>query len=210
MLIQAVLFGLVLLGIILLGVKLGMKIEELEIQVFFWILYGVSILTFFMALLCGYIYYVFRKKTGPLGPQGFQGEPGEMGDPGTCDQNLCRGRTLAILIGKLIEKHNNKPVTTFIKDRICGYITKTPHPTSQISVSEILKYWDLLDVKTYSDIFTSQLSHSDVVVENADQLKTVIDGSASKFNNYAIGPSNQQKHLPEMGTDLICTEQPQN
>ena len=88
-----------------------MKIEELEVQVFFWILYGVSVLTFFMALLCGYIYYVFRKKTGPLGPQGFQGEPGEMGDPGTCDQNLCRGRTLAILIGKLIEKAELLPLS---------------------------------------------------------------------------------------------------
>ena len=139
MLIQAVLFGLVLLGIILLGVKLGMKIEELEVQVFFWILYGVSILTFFMALFCGYIYYVFRKKTGPLGPQGFQGEPGEMGDPGTCDQNLCRGRTLAILIGKLIEKHNQKPLTSDIKNMICGYITKTEQGDPPKVVSEILK-----------------------------------------------------------------------
>ena len=201
MLIQAVLFGLVLLGIILLGVKLGMKIEELEVQVFFWILYGISVLTFFMALLCGYIYYVFRKKTGPLGPQGFQGEPGEIGDPGTCDQNLCRGRTLAILIGKLIEKHNQKPLTSDIKDMICGYITKTPN--TETSVSEILKNWDLLDVKTYSDILTSQLSRHDVV-ETPQLLKTVIDGSASKFNNYAIGPSNQQKHLPDMTPTIKC------
>ena len=195
MLIQAVLFGLVLLGIILLGVKLGMKIEELEVQVFFWILYGVSILTFLMALFCGYIYYVFRKKTGPLGPQGFQGEPGEMGDPGTCDQNLCRGRTLAILIGKLIEKHNQKPLTSDIKDMICGYITKTPD--TQTPVSEILKNWNLLDVKTYSDILTSQLSQQDVV-ENAGQFKTVINNSKTKFNNYALGDLNQPKHLPEI------------
>ena len=205
MLIQAVLFGLVLLGIILLGVKLGMKIEELEVQVFFWILYGVSVLTFFMALLCGYIYYVFRKKTGPLGPQGFQGEPGEMGDPGTCDQNLCRGRTLAILIGKLIEKHNKKPLTTQIKNIICGYITKTSNGNPSIIVSEILKNWDLLDVKTYSDILTSQLSRHDVV--GTPQLKTVISSSASKFNNYAFGPSNQIKHLPEMGENIVCTQE---
>ena len=203
MLIQAVLFGLVLLGIILLGVKLGMKIEELEVQVFFWILYGVSILTFFMALFCGYIYYVFRKKTGPLGPQGFQGEPGEMGDPGTCDQNLCRGRTLAILIGKLIEKHNQKPLTPEIKSKICGYITKTPN--TRTPVSEILKNWDLLDVKTYSDILTSQLSLEDIV-ETDGQLQNVIDSSARKFNgNYPIGTPNDLKRLPPMNTNLNCT-----
>ena len=28
-----------------------------------------------MALFCVYIYYVFRRKVGPLGPQGFQGNP---------------------------------------------------------------------------------------------------------------------------------------
>ena len=197
MLIQAVLFGLIIIGIILLGVKLGIAIDEMEMQVFFWILYGVSILTFFMAVLCGYIYYVFRKKTGPLGPRGFQGEPGKKGDPGTCDQNLCRGRTLAILMAKLIEKHNKKPITKDIKNRICGYITIT---TTARKVSEILKNWDLLDVKTYSDIFTQQLSFQDGLVEDQNSLELVINGSAAKFNNYAQGTS---KYLPDM-TDVRC------
>ena len=47
MLIQVVSFGLILVGIILLGVKLGVEIKDLEVQVFFWVLYGVSVLTFF-------------------------------------------------------------------------------------------------------------------------------------------------------------------
>ena len=191
MLIQVILVGMLLIGIILLGVQLGVKIEELEVQVFFWILYGVSILTLFMAILCGYIYYIFRKKTGPLGPQGFQGEPGEKGDPGTCDQNLCRGRTLAILMEKLIEKHNKAPVKDIVKDFICGYITKT----SPDKVSDILKKWDLLDVKTYGNIFQQQLSINDGLIYDEVTLRTVIDGARSKFNGYAV----PEKQLPVMG-----------
>lgn len=190
MLIQVILVGMLLIGIILLGVQLGVKIEELEVQVFFWILYGVSIVTLFMAILCGYIYYVFRKKTGPLGPQGFQGEPGEKGDPGMCDQNLCRGRTLAILMEKLIEKHNKAPVKSEIKNLICGYITLTTP-----KVSDTLKKWDLLDVKTYSNIFQKQLSQNDGLIEDEIALRTVINGAKNKFDKYAVS----EKQLPVMG-----------
>ena len=102
----------------------------------------------------------------------------------------------------MIEKHNQKPLTSDIKDMICGYITKTPD--TQTPVSEILKNWDLLDVKTYSDILTSQLSQQ-VIVETPVQLKSVMDGSASKFNNYALGDLNRPKRLPLMDTNLNCT-----
>ena len=195
MLIQVILVGMLLIGIILLGVQLGVKIEELEVQVFFWILYGVSIVTLFMAILCGYIYYVFRKKTGPLGPQGFQGEPGEKGDPGTCDQNLCRGRTLAILMEKLIEKHNKTPVKSEIKNLICGYITISNPRVSGTKVSDTLKEWDLLDVKTYSNIFQKQLSQNDGLIDDEATLRTVINGAKNKFNAYA----STSKQLPVMG-----------
>ena len=124
MLIQVILVLLVIVGIILVGAKLGLKIKELEVQIFFWILYGVSIFTFFLFILCGYIYYTFRNKTGALGPRGFQGEPGEKGDPGSCDQNLCRARTIAILMEKLVEKHNNSPVPSNVKKSICGFFFK--------------------------------------------------------------------------------------
>ena len=191
MLIQVILVGMLLIGIILLGVQLGVKIEELEVQVFFWILYGVSIITLFLAILCGYIYYVFRRKTGPLGPQGFQGEPGEKGDPGSCDQNLCRGRTLAILMEKLIEKHNKSPVKSEIKNLICGYIT-----LSNPKVSDTLKEWDLLDVKTYYNIFQKQLSQTDGLIDDESTLRIAINGAKSKFNAYA----NASKHLPDMAT----------
>ena len=194
MLLQVVSFGLVLVGIILLGVKLGLEIKDLEVQVFFWVLYGVSILTFFMSLLCVYIYVTFRKKTGPLGPQGFQGEPGEEGDPGNCDQNLCRGRTLAIMLEKLIEKYNKKPVSTDLKKKICGYITLTDKDTNDTTkVGTILKNWNLLDVKTYHDIFQQQLSYLDGEVDG-DNLLTVINGAKAKFNGYT---SDMDKHLPD-------------
>ena len=195
MLIQVVSFGLVLVGIILLGVKLGVEIKDLEVQIFFWVLYGVSVLTFFMVILCGYIYITFRKKTGPLGPQGFQGEPGEIGDPGNCDQNLCRGRTLAILMEKLIEKYNKKPVSTGLKNKICGYITLTDRVTDAVKVNEILKYWDLLDVKTYHDIFQQQLSYLNEGEEvNINNIITILNGAKRKFNEYAQGVT---KNLPE-------------
>ena len=83
MLIQVILVLLVIVGIILAGAKLGLKIKELEVQIFFWILYGVSIFTFFLFIMCGYIFYTFRNKTGALGPNGFQGEPGDKGEPGS-------------------------------------------------------------------------------------------------------------------------------
>ena len=85
-------------------------------------------------------------------------------------------------------------------------MTDTGNGTGGIKVNEILKNWDLLDVKTYSDILTSQLSRHDVV-GTPQQLKTVISSSASKFNNYAFGPSNQIKHLPEMGENIVCTQE---
>ena len=60
------------------------------------------------------------KKTGPLGPQGFQGELSEGLVTGTCGKKICaNGRTLKLFyFGKLIEKHNQKPLTSDIKNKI--------------------------------------------------------------------------------------------
>ena len=192
MLIQVVFTGLILLGIILCGVHLGLKIKDLESQIFFWILYGVSILTFFMGLFCGYIYYIFRRKTGPLGPKGFQGNPGDDGDPGHCDQNLCRGRTLAILMEKLIEKQNKTPISSDIKKNICGFITKT-----KPKVSEKLKNWDMVDITTYSNIFTKELALEDEIT--IINIKEIISKSAKKFNSY-IG--NNEKKIIDIPNDF--------
>lgn len=193
MLIQVIFTGLILLGIILCGVHLGIKIKDLEAQIFFWILYGVSILTFFMALFCVYIYYVFRRKVGPLGPQGFQGNPGDDGDPGHCDQNLCRGRTLAILMEKLIEKKNKTPVSMDIKKIICGYITN-----SEPKVSEKLKNWNMIDITTYSNIFTKELEMKSGEITK-DNIIPIINESATKFDNYV----NDNKKRITIQQDII-------
>ncbi len=200
MLIQIALLGIVIVGIIFAGAKLGSKIKELEVQVFFWILYGVSIFTFFLMLLCGYIYYTFRKKIGSMGPRGFQGNPGKQGDPGTCDQNLCRSRTLSILLEKIIEKHNKKPVSSEIKNRICGYFNAAPPSGSSdlTKNSEKLKFWNLMDVKVYRDIFTQQVSFIDGEVKESD-LANIFNNSQGKFNQ--INPNDNTKNLNQYNND---------
>ena len=55
---------------------------------------------------------------------------------------------------KLIEKHNKAPVKSEIKNLICGYITLTTNP----KVSDTLKEWDLLDVKTWQYISKTIIS----------------------------------------------------
>ena len=76
-----------------------------------------------------------------------------------------------------------------IKNLICGYITLTSP-----KVSDTLKKWDLVDVKTYYNIFQKQLSQNDGLIDNEDTLRTVIDGAGSKFNVYAV----DDKHLQDM------------
>ena len=201
MLIQVILVLLVIVGIILVGAKLGLKIKELEVQIFFWILYGVSIFTFFLFILCGYIYYTFRNKTGALGPRGFQGEPGEKGDPGSCDQNLCRARTIAILMEKLVEKHNNSPVPSNVKKSICGFLTL---PDTGPKNSDRLKKWNLLDVKIFNDIFTQELSKVDNIINEAQDLSTPIGGTVTKFNTQS---NDDSKHLVEFDINNLCLNQ---
>ena len=203
MLIQVILVLLVIVVIILAGAKLGLKIKELEVQIFFWILYGVSIFTFFLFIMCGYIFYTFRNKTGALGPNGFQGEPGDKGDPGSCDQNLCRARTIAILMEKLVEKHNNSPVPSNVKASICGFLTmRNPNlpPETQIN-SEILKHWNLLDVKIFNDIFTQELAKVDGIINLPSELSAPINQTVSKFNNQS---NDNSKNLSQFSNSVSC------
>ena len=80
------------------------------------------------------------------------------------------------MLEKLIEKYNKKPVSTDLKKKICGYITLTDRgqPPEVVKVNEILKEWNLLDIKTYHDIFQQQLSYLDGEVDG-DNLLTVIN-----------------------------------
>lgn len=161
--------------IVIAGFKLANKLKDLEIKLFFWILYGISVFTLALLGLCIYIFVTFRKKTGALGPRGFQGIPGDEGDPGSCDQNLCRSRTLAILIEKKIEEFNQDPPDDIIKNKICGFVLHGNH-------QEIIKKWSLIDVKIFRDTLVKVINNqtnniNELTIDNI--LKTTID----KFNN---------------------------
>lgn len=193
MLIQVISAIGVIIGIILGGAKLGSSIKELELKVFFWILYGVSVFTLILVVICFYIFFIFRKKNGPLGPRGFQGEPGDLGDPGTCDQNLCRGRNLAIMMEKIIEKHNKKSVSTEIKKHICGFIN-TRDTATNINNSDVLKYWDLTDVKIFRDIFSQEVAKEDEI--NTTNFGTIIIvDTLTNWETY-VGEDNAKKLKP--------------
>ena len=65
-----------------------------------------------------------------------------------------------------------------IKRIICGYITK-----SNPKVSERLKNWNMIDITTYSNIFTKQLERESGEITN-NNIKPIITESATKFNEY--------------------------
>jgi len=198
MLIQTISAIGVIIGIILGGAKLGSSIKELELKVFFWILYGVSVFTLILVVICFYIFFIFRKKNGPLGPRGFQGEPGDLGDPGTCDQNLCRGRNLAIMMEKIIEKHNKKSVSTDIKKHICGFINTRDVGVDDINNSDVLKYWDLTDVKIFRDIFSQEVAKEEEI--DTDKFENIIDETLKKWN-VNIADKDDAKKLKDFKTE---------
>ena len=190
-----------IIGIILAGVKLAAKIEDMEVKLFFWVLYGVSILTLFLFSICVYIYISFRKKSGPLGPRGFQGNPGGQGDEGSCDQNLCRARTLAVLMEKIIEEFNQEGVNQVIRNSLCGYVTYK-NPTNNETHPNQLKKWNLMDVKIFRDVFTQQVNmEEDKITEG--NIQDVLKRTSKKFNGkYDDATKNLSE--PESDTYRLC------
>ena len=184
-----------IIGIILAGVKLAAKIEDMEVKLFFWVLYGVSILTLFLFSICVYIYISFRKKSGPLGPRGFQGNPGGQGDEGSCDQNLCRARTLAVLMEKIIEEFNQEGVNQEIRDSLCGYVTHGNHPNQ-------LKKWNLMDVKIFRDVFTQQVNMEEDKITDGN-IQDVLKRTSKNFNGKY---DDVTKNLSESDTYDLCSQ----
>ena len=85
-------FFIIAIGIVLaigIGLEISKGIEEFVIQVLFWLLYIVTIITFVNIFLVGNYYLSVRNKTGPPGQFGVQGERGDKGEPGKCDSD-CR------------------------------------------------------------------------------------------------------------------------
>jgi hypothetical protein len=94
----------VIFGFLLLGIKLSETIKEADNKLLFWILYGVTLLSF-LQLIIGIIFFIkYRKKVGPLGPKGFMGLRGDKGDKGKCGKEeegkACRKKSLILLIEK--------------------------------------------------------------------------------------------------------------
>ena len=179
----------IIIGILLAGLKLAQRIKDVDLKVFFWILYAVSILTFFLIALCIYIYVTFRKKSGPLGPRGFQGYPGDKGDEGRCDQNLCRARTLAVLMEKIIEDFNQKSVDQDMRNKLCGFVT---YSNGEKYHNNILKKWNLMDVKIFRDIFTKQVNSEDEVTNV--NLNGILKNTVNKFND-RISPETSKRFI---------------
>ena len=183
------------IGTILAGVKLANKIKDIEIKIFFWVLYGITILTLFLVAVCIYIFLTFRKKSGPLGPRGFEGSPGDKGDSGSCDQNLCRARTLAVLMEKIIEEFNQEGVNQDVRKNLCGYVTHAEHPS-------IFKKWELIDVKIFRDVFTQQVNMIDGKI-NENNIQDVLANTTTRFNGKYDNDTKRLKP-PETGSYSEC------
>ena len=88
--------------------KLVAKLEDSPYVNVFYVLMFITFMTLLQVVFCVYMYLKFRTKDGEEGPRGYQGFPGEKGDPGVCDQSMCRGDTIRVMIEKIFEKKLNR------------------------------------------------------------------------------------------------------
>ena len=101
-------------------------------------------------------------KTGPGGPRGFQGPQGERGTKGRCGQeekdgngdyvNECKTRSLAIMIEKMVEEHNQETVANDVKAYICGFVN---HNNIR---DNIRNYWNVDDLKLFYNFLQNEIS----------------------------------------------------
>lgn len=121
-------FGIII--IIGLGLELSKNINLTVIYILFWLLYGITILTFVIIVGYVYFYYMMKNKQGPPGPVGPQGDKGLDGNVGKCDpsckDNICVNEIVDSITKKLQDLNNGTPVTlnnVYIKSKIkqmCG------------------------------------------------------------------------------------------
>lgn len=173
------------------GIRLAHTLKEVETQIFFWILYGISFLTVVQLAFCIFIFTTMSGKTGPGGPRGFQGPQGEIGTKGRCGQeekdsttgdyvNECKTRSLAIMIEKMVEEHNQETVDNAIKSYICGFVNHT----AVVRVSgvdynirdNIRNYWNIDDLKLFHNSLQNEISklgETDKIINNETQPTTI-------------------------------------
>ena len=169
------------------GIKLAHSLKEVETQIFFWILYGISFLTVVQVAFCIFIYTTLTGKTGPGGSRGFQGQRGDKGDRGNCEQtddNSCKTRTIAIMIEKLVEGHNNESVKGDIKNYICGFVN---NPTNKDAIQN---NWTMNEVRLFNNLIKNQLSlfePNDKIISGTDNT---IDFSIQKLLTDVVAKYN--------------------
>lgn len=179
------------------GIRLAHTLKEVETQIFFWILYGISFLTVVQLAFCIFIFTTMSGKTGPGGPRGFQGPQGEIGTKGRCGQeekngagdyvNECKTRSLAIMIEKMVEEHNQETVDNAIKSYICGFVN---HTRSDGNIRDnIRNYWNIDDLKLFHNFLQNEISKigEDIKI-NSDNTQTqsiqiILEKTVTNFNS---------------------------
>ena len=91
---------------------------------------------------------------------------------------------------KIIEDFNQKSVEQNIRKKLCGFVT---HPGGEISHTNILKKWNLMDVKIFRDLFTKQVNSVDEV--NDGNLNSILKNTVNKFNQEV--DEEKKMHKPE-------------
>lgn len=99
-----ILVFLAFLGLFFIGFNISSSIEIQGNYIIFWIMYLVTIISFFTMGFSIYFHYTIEKKRGPPGPQGETGETGIDGDKGKCDEDCNQGLCYKIIINAIQER----------------------------------------------------------------------------------------------------------
>ena len=78
---------------------------------------------------------------------------------------------------KIIEDFNQKSVDKEIRNKLCGFVT---YSVREKKHNNILKKWNLMDVKIFRDIFTKQVNSFNEV--DKDNLDSILEKTVTKIN----------------------------
>lgn len=190
-----------ILAIVLIGayIFLGMKISESivhsDVKLFFWALYTTTLFTLVNISISIFFYSSLYNKKGPLGPRGIKGKLGDAGDSGDCgsdsdsDIDICKVKTVQIMIEEAIQnKKNENDITPKERKLICNIVNHADN-------KNIINNWNLQKLKAFYAYFDKD--------NNAPTIISEID----KLNNYSIDQrinrqNNDQDNLTWL-TELI-------
>jgi len=98
---------LAILGLFYIGFNISSSIEIQGNYIIFWIMYLITVVSFFTMGFSIYFYYSIEKKKGPPGKQGLTGPKGEDGDKGKCDANCDQGFCYKNIYNAILSKVNH-------------------------------------------------------------------------------------------------------